>query len=388
MALGPPLLLGQLNSNTVTVTASQNASSQPAQAIFNVTVGSGTDKSLDDIVKSLASVGISAANLTGITFPSSTTPAVASMQMQWSFQLSVALSAVKQTSASLAALQSTVAQSGGLLSFSLGGTQSSGTQAQSCDFATLIANAQTQAQSFAAAAGSAVGRITGISGSTSQGSGNCSLTVTFGLGYTGNPGPHTISITASRSASPVPDQLVFLIAVQSPVGAGLDDVTGALTQTGITGANLSSVNTQYTYDAQGSHPYLLWSFTLTTPLANLKSTVAQLTAARTAMAKQNSGFTLSAFSGTPQASQQAQPVCSQATLIADATAQAQVLAGTAGVSVGQVTAVDSIAILPATRVVIPETIFVQPGVTSIVYPNFVPTPSVIACSLLVQFQLS
>jgi len=161
IALAPALLLGQLNSNTVTVTVWQNSSSQPDQAIFNVTVGSGMDKSLDDIVKSVASVGISAVDLVGISFPSA--------QIQWSFQLPVPVSSLKQTTASLAALQTAIAQSGGSLSFSLGGTQNSGTPQQSCDFAGLIANAQAQAQSSTAAAGSAVGRITGISGSTSQG---------------------------------------------------------------------------------------------------------------------------------------------------------------------------------------------------------------------------
>ncbi|HKE25258.1 MAG TPA: hypothetical protein VKB88_23025, partial [Bryobacteraceae bacterium] len=55
ITLAPGLLVGQLNSNTVTVTASQNSISQPDQAIFDVTVSSGPDKSLDDIVKSVAS---------------------------------------------------------------------------------------------------------------------------------------------------------------------------------------------------------------------------------------------------------------------------------------------------------------------------------------------
>ena len=386
IAVVPGLLLGQLNSNTVTVTASQNSSSQPDQAIFNVTVGSGTDKGLDDILKSVASVGISAANLTGITFPPlQTNPP----QLDWLFQLPVGLSAVKQTTASFVALQKSIAQAGGSLSFSLGGTQSSGTQTQSCDFAGLIANAQAQAQSSAAAAGSAVGRIVGIAGSTSQGVGNCSITLTFGLGYSGNPGPHTISITASRSASPGPDQVVILIAVQSPVGAGLDDVTGALTQAGISGASTSGVFTE-TYTLNGNaQSYLLWSFTLTEPLANLKNTIAQLAAAQTAIAKQNSGLTLSISSASPQTSQQAQPVCSQAALIADATMQAQALAGAAGVSLGQITALDAVVSLPAVRVgaVIydPVTSVVGSGFASFLLPNSAPLPT--TCSLFVQFQL-
>jgi hypothetical protein len=395
IALAPELLLGQLTSNTVTVTASQSASSQPDQAIFNVTVGSGTDKSLDDVAKSVASVGISAANLTGITFPPlQTNPP----QLQWSFQLTAPVSTLKQTTASLAALQQSLAQAGGSLSFSLSGTQSSGSQAQSCDFAGLIANAQAQAQSSAAAAASAVGRIVGISGSTSQGSGNCSLTVTFGLGYTGNPGPHTISIMASRSASPVPDQVVFLIAVQSLVGAGLDDVTGVLTQVGVTGASLSGVSTE-TYTLNGkAQSVLLWSFTLTEPLANLKNTIAQLQAAQTAIANQNPSLTLSISVATPQTSQQAQPTCPQAALIADATAQAQALAVAAGVSAGQVTALSSVTLatlsLVANRVLATNGIFDPLGGSGGGYAGFLlpavqysAPPAATTCSLLAQFQL-
>lgn len=370
------LLLAQSGSNTVTVTASQNSNSQPDQAIFNVTVGSGIDKSLDDIVKSVTSVGITAADLTGIGFPPLQ---AAPPQLQWSFQFSVALSAIKQTTASLAALQAAIAQSGGSLSFSVSGTQSSSAQALSCDFAGLIANAQAQAQASAAAAGSAAGRITGISGSTSQAEGHRRRTIARALGYSGNPGPHTISVAASRSASLVPDQAVILIVVQSPVGVGPDDVTGALTQAGVSGASLSSVGTE-TYTLNGKpQSYLLWSFTLTTPLANLKSAVAQLQAAQAAIAKQNSGLTISISSAIPQTSSQAQPVCSQAALVMDATAQAHALAAAAEVSVGTVMAISG------------------GGVTAAdVYPNptvggrlgaVLYTYTSTTCSTLVQFQL-
>ena len=102
-------------------------------------------------------------------------------------------------------------------------------------------NAQAQAQQIASAAGSAIGRITGISGSTSNGTGNCSATVTFGLGYTGNPGPHAISITASRTSPALPDQVLISISVTSGIAAGLDDITSALTQAGVAGANFSNV---------------------------------------------------------------------------------------------------------------------------------------------------
>jgi hypothetical protein len=218
--------------------------------------------------------------------------------------------------------------------------------------------------------------------------------VTYGLGYAGNPGPHTISVTALRSASPVPDEVVFSIYVQSPMGAGLDDVTGALTQGGVTGVSPSGVYT-VTYASNGNVQSLLqWFFTLTTPLANLKSTVAQLRAAQTSIAKQNSGLTLSISSATPQTSPQAQPVCAEATLIADAATQAQTLAGAAGVSRGPITAISSIPAIsaPVLGAVTSLSGTFSAGTGAIGVPAFsnliTPAPApAISCSTLVQFQL-
>jgi len=52
-------LLAQLANNTVTVTASQSSPVQPDEAVFSQTVSSGVDKSLDDVVASVAGLGIS-----------------------------------------------------------------------------------------------------------------------------------------------------------------------------------------------------------------------------------------------------------------------------------------------------------------------------------------
>jgi len=385
ITLAPGLLLGQLNSNTVTVTASRNSISQPDQAIFDVTVSSGPDKSLDDIVKSVASVGISAASLIGVVYQSNppglnpgTTPAV-----QWIFQLAVGLSMQKQTTASLVALQQTIAQGNTSLSlsFSVGGLQSSGQQTQSCDLASLIANAQAQAQQVASAAGSAAGRITGISGSSSNGVGNCSATVTFGLGYSGNPGPHTISVTASRTSTPIADQILFSIAVTSGIASGLDDITSALTQAGVSGTSFSNVYTAATYDNKGNQTaYLQWSFTLTAPLSALRNTIGQLLSAEAALSKQKLGIGLSFSTGALQISPQSQPACSQATLVADAAAEAQALAGAAGVSMGSITAISRAGV--TTQLVLAD-LYVVPNLGRLVGPGYAPA----TCSMLVQFQL-
>jgi uncharacterized protein YggE len=385
IALAPGLLLGQLNSNTVTATASQNTNSQPDQAIFDVTVSSGTTSSPDDIVKAVASVGISAANLIGVTFQSnasSVTPAPPALQ--WTFQLPVALSTQKQTTASLVALQQTIAQgnSGLSVSFSVAGLQNSGQQTQSCNYSTLIANAQAQAQQLASAAGSAASRITGVSGSTSNGVGNCSATVTFGLGYTGNPGPHAVSITASRTSTPLPDHVLISISVTSGIASGLDDIMNSLTQAGVTGATFSNVYTAYTYDNKGNQTaYLQWSFTLATPLTALKNTIQQLLSAEAALSKQKTGIGLSFSTSGLQVSPQAQPACSQAALVTDATAQAQALAGAAEVSVGPVTAISGAGV--TAQLVLVPTLATRNGD----FTAYVTPPPSTVCSMLVQFQL-
>ena len=61
-----PLLLGQLDSNSVTVTASNSATLQPDQAVFSIVVTSGLNASLDDVVAALQGSGITSANFAGI----------------------------------------------------------------------------------------------------------------------------------------------------------------------------------------------------------------------------------------------------------------------------------------------------------------------------------
>ena len=93
----------------------------------------------------------------------------------------------------------------------------------------------------------------------------------FALGAMfGQPEP-VITITASRTNNIQPDQVLIGLDVQSPTTAGLDDVTGALTGAGVSGANLTGVYTTTIYPTSGNPPMpqaaLVWSFTLTAPLA-------------------------------------------------------------------------------------------------------------------------
>ena len=83
---------------------------QPDEAVFSVVVGSGLDKSLDDAVAAVSSLGITAANLVAVNTPNqligfvgSQTPAIT--PLFWTFQLTVPVSKTKDTSSALAALQ-------------------------------------------------------------------------------------------------------------------------------------------------------------------------------------------------------------------------------------------------------------------------------------------
>jgi uncharacterized protein YggE len=167
-----------LDTNSITVTASRNASLQPDQAIFGVTVQSGINTSLDDVVAALQGAGITAANFSGVStlqqgtiiaggFATSTSPT-----LQWVFALPVPLTKTKDTVASLTTLQQNIAKAnnGLTLSFNIAGTQVSSqlAQSQTCSLSGLIADATAQAQSLAAAGGLYLGAIVAISGSTAN----------------------------------------------------------------------------------------------------------------------------------------------------------------------------------------------------------------------------
>src|ERR1700722_3123975 len=78
---------------------------------------------------------------------------------------------------------------------------------------------------------------------------------------------HTLAISATRSITPQPDQVVFGLSVSSTASTTLDQVVGALSGLGVTDANLNGIS--------NSGP-LQWSFTLVEPLSKLSTTIALL----------------------------------------------------------------------------------------------------------------
>ena len=400
-------LPAQISNNTVTVTASQNSTAQPNEAAFSVAVTSGIDKSLDDVVAVVSSLGITAANLvqisnafglsTIVSGPTQAPPVPPAPPLEWVFQLVVPLAKSKDTTVALAALQKSISQnnSGLTLSFSLSGTRVSGQQAPNCNLADLVSQARAQAQDIAVAAGFKAGAVVGLTNATSAAVSVCSLTARFALGAMfGQPEP-VITITATRTNAIQPDQVLIGLTVQSPTTAGLDDITGALTGAGVSGVNFTSVYTTVSYTSSGNAPpaqqsELIWSFTLTAPIAKLSATLTQIISAQQAISANNSGLTLTFYVEGMQISQQLQQSqpCSQAALLADAQTQAKQVSAAAGVSAGAIlsmaeggSGVGALQLVANTFV--SASIF-EPVLGAVAYPLAAPQPT---CSLTVQFQL-
>lgn len=390
LVLAPALSFGQLGSGTLTVTSSQSSNASPDQALFGISVESGIDRSLDDILAALAGAGISAADLSGLSLQSGTGARTATLD--WAFQLTAPLSRLKETTASLASLQKSIAQnkSGLTLSFALANALVSAQQSQACDFQSLMTDARTRAQNIAGAAGFSSGTVVGIISSITQSTPDCLLTVTFGLPVA-RSAPNTITITASRTANLPPDQVLIGIGVTSGTTSGLDDINAALAGAGIAGANLASVYTQTLYDRLGrSQPVLQWSFTLTAPLAKLPSTLARLGTAQQTVSDQNPALSFSFDIQGLQASPQSQPVCQQGGLIADARSLAQTVAAAAGVSVGAILNMSDQA-APTGGGGIGYASFLSGDFTGFasfgLLSRIITTPSSNSCALSLQFQL-
>jgi hypothetical protein len=180
---------GQLDSNSVTVTSSHNTAPLPDQAVFSVTVTSGSGTSLTDVVSALQGSGITLANLSGVTTLSSGSPTGIGIPppgpftppLYWTFTLVVPLANTMATVAMLTGLQQTVPQKNSslTLSFSIQGTQVSQQllQSQPCVISDLLTDARAQAQTLAASGGRILSGILALSSATS----GCTVTVKFAL---------------------------------------------------------------------------------------------------------------------------------------------------------------------------------------------------------------
>ena len=218
LCLSSSLAFGQIDSNSVTVTASRSANLQPDEVLFLVSVSSSsTGTTLSDVIAVLQGTGITQASLTGVNVHQSTLPVnrlpvidpttgtttvttTRQSALEWGFSLAVPLTKLKDTVAMLAALQQSVLQknNGLTLSFYLQTLQVSAKLAQtaSCASSDLLSDARAKAQKLADAAGFSVGNVLAISStistepagsvsiyqSSSYQPSGCSLTGKFALG--------------------------------------------------------------------------------------------------------------------------------------------------------------------------------------------------------------
>ena len=152
----------------------------------------------------------------------------------------------------------------------------------------------------------------------------------------------TITIQATRPVNlqtSKPDQVVFTIAVNSPLTAGLDDVLAALQGSAITIANLSTLR-----DSGDGQAPLQWWFSLTVPIDKWKATVATLAALQQSLPK--NGMQLSLVQNSQSIAPNQAQSCSTEDLIADAQAQARQVAAAAGLFVGQIIAISGASSVP------------------------------------------
>jgi hypothetical protein len=167
-----PVLLAQIDSNSISIVASRSIYLQPDQVTFFLSVTSGGDATLNDIVNALAGAGVTPSDYLRVDTFYVPIPGQGDPWLQnWSFSLGVPFSRMKETVAALTELRQTISKkNGGLqMSFNLVGLQVSPQllASQQCSNRDLVADARAHAEKLASAVGFGVGYVLSISKPTS-----------------------------------------------------------------------------------------------------------------------------------------------------------------------------------------------------------------------------
>lgn len=159
----------------------------------------------------------------------------------------------------------------------------------------------------------------------------------------------SLTITASRSVSIQPDEVVFSINITASAEKELPAILPMLAKSGITAANLSSVTLVRSGDlSRPAAATLAWLFLLPAPISKQKDTIADLTALQQSIGQNGSGLQMVfSLAGMQSSQARASEACSFADLIADARAQAQKLADDAHLKVGSIVALSDAPIIAA-----------------------------------------
>jgi hypothetical protein len=125
---------------------------QPDQAAFTASVTAGVNSTEADILAAVAPVGLTAANLTGISG--------GAIRLTYNFSWSVPISKINETASALQSARIAFQVTGAGVSDDLRAPAS-------CSTSDLLADAQTQARKMAAAIGGTVGPVLAVSNSNS-----------------------------------------------------------------------------------------------------------------------------------------------------------------------------------------------------------------------------
>ena len=159
---------------------------------------------------------------------------------------------------------------------------------------------------------------------------------------------NSITVTSPTTASPAqPDQTTVVVSVTATADQTLDQIVAALPGTGITAASLVGISGPSTAIFTSSGPVttqptttLIWNFQLSVPVAKAKDTVAALVSLEKTLAQNKSGLSFTFYQSGATSSPAQAAGCSLSGLMADALAQAQTIAGAAGLNVGAVLGVN------------------------------------------------
>jgi hypothetical protein len=151
------LAFGQLDSDTLTLSASRALTLPPDQLALGIYVTTPASTGLDEVVAGLKSLGITAANFSNV---SSSADGVG---LSWLFSLAVPLSKIPATVAQLTAQKVQFYTQGSRVS-------AASLQAHQCSIPILMADVKDYAKKLAGAAGLVVGEVVAMSDGSGFGS--------------------------------------------------------------------------------------------------------------------------------------------------------------------------------------------------------------------------
>jgi len=145
---------------------------------------------------------------------------------------------------------------------------------------------------------------------------------------------NTVTVTANRTVTLQPDQVLLYVSVLTAQDAGLDDVLAKLKGSGITAEFLNGVSPAFGGAITGARnpAFSIWSFIVPAPFTKMKDTLAALAQIQQSLGTMQGSqvLTFNAVGTRYSPELQAAQPCALPALVADARRQADVMAGAAG----------------------------------------------------------